>query len=238
MRREMENNPDKFRKVFAEVTEDVDELRVIEQQEQQIAEAAQESVMMPENEAVELAVKKAKHAARKAFYEGKRLGIKSERARKAELLRRASEKKKLRAYITKLAAQIAKTKYGVPRVLARLFDLDSRKPFAELGIRALSPAVSGAIDIRNYIEEVDFHRDSLLYSLEIDLVRLRIKAHLRGTSLAEVQKKANLRVIALIRDHEAILPVDDESLEEDDILVAAVHQDVVKDLRQYFRLEG
>jgi trk system potassium uptake protein TrkA len=137
-----------------------------------------------------------------------------------------------------VAAQIAKTKYGVPRVLARLFDLDSRKPFAELGIRALSPAVSGAIDIRNYIEEVDFHRDSLLYSLEIDLVRLRIKAHLRGTSLTEVQKKANLRIIALIRDHEAILPVDDESLEEDDILVAAVHQDVVKDLRQYFRLEG
>jgi hypothetical protein len=108
MRKEMENNPDKFRKVFAEVLEDTEELQLMEEQERRAREAEKEPAMIPEEQAVELAMKKAKQAARKAYTAGKKAGIKAERERKAELLRRKSEKKKLRAYINKLAAQIAK----------------------------------------------------------------------------------------------------------------------------------
>jgi len=71
-------------------------------------EAAREPVLIPEEKAAELAMKKAKEAARKAYYAGKRVGIKTERVRKAGLIKAQREKKKLRAYINKLAAQIAR----------------------------------------------------------------------------------------------------------------------------------
>jgi Trk K+ transport system NAD-binding subunit len=114
--------------------------------------------------------------------------------------------------------------------------LGSREPFADLGIHALSPAVSGATDIRNFVEDVDFHRDSLLYNLGVELVRVRVKKHLAGVGIEELQETGNLRAAAIIRDHHAMLPSDDSVLQEKDILVAAVHKQDISKLRSYFQL--
>jgi len=135
-----------------------------------------------------------------------------------------------------IVAQIARMKYDVSKVLARLFHLDTREPFSELGIHALSPAVSGATDIRNFIEDVDFHRDTLLYNLHVELVRMRVKSHMGSKRISAIQEEDRVRVIAVIRDHRALLPDHDISLQTGDIVVAAVRADVIPKLRRDFRI--
>ncbi len=118
------------------------------------------------------------------------------------------------------ASLLAKTEFGVSRVVARVNDARNEWLFTEAwGIdvavsapRALVAAIEGAIDIGHLVRLMDLRQG------QVSLAKLRLPADdpMVGQRVRDVRLPDNTALAIVIRDGGVILPKPDDVLEADD----------------------
>src|SRR5665811_2163540 len=123
--------------------------------------------------------------------------------------------------------------FMVPTTIARLDDPFREPAYQELDIDYVpaSRLVSRVIYEKVVEKEFDFH---LTFETgEVEIVDMRLGKRADGMSVAEFEVSGRLRIAAVRRDENTLIPQDDFLLREGDLLVAAARQGVSHKLRRY-----
>ncbi|MFZ0492352.1 MAG: NAD-binding protein [Acidimicrobiia bacterium] len=135
-----------------------------------------------------------------------------------------------------MSVQLAKQVFMVPTTIARLDDPFREPAYQELDIDYVpaSRLVSRVILEKVVEREFDFH---LTFETgEIEIVDMRLGRRVDGMTVSEIQVSGRLRVAAVRRGEDTVIPQDDFVLRPGDMIVAAARQGVSQKLRRY--LEG
>lgn len=121
-----------------------------------------------------------------------------------------------------LIARIAQNIFRVPKVIARLYDSHKAEIYHSLGIQTISTTswgISRAVEILNYSE-----LDSLL-SLgdgQVNIIRYETPVLLEGRTINDVSMLGEVRVVAMKRGTETMIPSLSTQLKTGDVLYIAV----------------
>ena len=121
-----------------------------------------------------------------------------------------------------LVARIAQNIYRVPKVIARLYDAHKAEIYHSLGIQTISTTSWGigrAVEILNYSE-----LDSLL-SLgdgQVSIIRYETPILLEGRTMNDVSMLGEVRIVAMKRGSETMIPSLSTQLKAGDVLYIAV----------------
>jgi trk system potassium uptake protein TrkA len=131
---------------------------------------------------------------------------------------------------------LAKTEYGVPRVVARINHPNNEWLFNEswgVGVggstpRLLSALVEEAVSVGDLVRLMTFRQS------EASLVELTMppEAPLVGQRFGDVDWPADTALVAILREGRVIVPQEDDSLEGGDELLFVASQDVEDQLEQ------
>jgi trk system potassium uptake protein TrkA len=125
-----------------------------------------------------------------------------------------------------MAAQIAKSVFGVERVMARLYD-HSRIEIAQAkGIEALCLTDIGVVQARYALRLGGVLRMLSLGAGEIELISLNAPKSLSGRRIEEFELKGKFHIAALLRQGRAILARASDALQEGDTLYCLVRVDL------------
>lgn len=136
-----------------------------------------------------------------------------------------------------LICQVAKEKYGIGRIIARVNNPSNRAHFDLLGIK---PVVSATELILRLLEhEVPHHNLVHLLDLEeeeIEIIEIRLgsKSPVVGRTVGELNTPDNTLVIAIIRDGRGMVPNADTVFEEGDDILAVLDPEREEELKQIF----
>jgi trk system potassium uptake protein TrkA len=135
-----------------------------------------------------------------------------------------------------MSVQLAKQVFMVPTTIARLDDPFREPAYQELDIDYVpaSRLVSRVMFEKVVEKEFDFH---LTFETgEVEIVDMRLGRRADGMTISEIQVSGRLRVAAVRRGEDTVIPQDDFVLRAGDMIVAAARQGVSHKLRRY--LEG
>ena len=132
-------------------------------------------------------------------------------------------------------AQIAKEKYGVPKVIARVNDPRNQPHFDLLGI---SPTVCATSSILGLVEhEVPEH--DLVHLLELRKENLEIvevsidkDANCKGKRVSALRLPEGARLISVVRDGKAEIPDDETQIQAGDQVLAILEPGKEDELRR------
>lgn len=136
-----------------------------------------------------------------------------------------------------LICQVAKEKYEVDRIIARVNNPSNRAHFDLLGIK---PVVSATELILRLLEhEVPHHNLIHLLDLEeeeIEIIELRLdaKSPVVGKAVGEITTPDNSLVIAVIRDGRGIVPNASTRFEAGDDILAVLDPEREEELKRVF----
>ena len=136
-----------------------------------------------------------------------------------------------------LICQVAKEKYGIGRIIARVNNPSNRAHFDLLGIK---PVVSATELILRLLEhEVPHHNLVHLLDLEeeeIEIIEIRLgsKSPVVGRSVGEVGTPDNSLVIAIIREGRGVVPNASTVFEEGDDILVVLDPEREEELKQIF----
>jgi trk system potassium uptake protein TrkA len=140
-----------------------------------------------------------------------------------------------------LICQVARDKYLVDRIIARVNNPRNREWFELLGIK---PYVS-ATDLILRLLEHEVPEYGLVHLLDLPEERLEIIEMLLGPdSKAKGQRVADLEMpdgsllISVLREGEGFVPTPDTVLEEGDEVLAVLDPGIEEDLKAYFGPDG
>ena len=135
-----------------------------------------------------------------------------------------------------MSVQLAKQVFMVPTTIARLDDPFREPAYQELDIDYVpaSRLVSRVMFEKVVEKEFDFH---LTFETgEVEIVDMRLGRRADGMTISEIQVSGRLRIAAVRRGEDTMIPQDDFVLRPGDMIVAAARQGVSQKLRRY--LEG
>ncbi len=136
-----------------------------------------------------------------------------------------------------LICQVAKEKYEIGRIIARVNNPSNRPHFDLLGIK---PVVSATELILRLLEhEVPHHNLVHLLDLEeeeIEIIELRLdgKSPVVGKTVGEVGTPDNTLVIAIIRDGRGVVPNASTVFQEGDDILAVLDPEREEELKRIF----
>ncbi|MBN8866923.1 MAG: TrkA family potassium uptake protein [Solirubrobacterales bacterium] len=136
-----------------------------------------------------------------------------------------------------LICQVAKEKYGIDRIIARVNNPSNRAHFDLLGIK---PVVSATELILRLLEhEVPHHNLVHLLDLEeeeIEIIEIRLgpKSPVVGKTVGELNTPDNTLVIAIIRDGRGVVPNASTAFEAGDDILAVLDPDREEELKSIF----
>lgn len=117
-----------------------------------------------------------------------------------------------------LVCQLAKSRFGLDgdKIVARVNNPENLKAFKDMGVRAMSPALSTVITIENLIDRPDLLSTEV--SMELDIVERRVSnPALFGKPIKELALDECL-VILVKRGEESYVPKGDFVLKEGDYI--------------------
>lgn len=136
-----------------------------------------------------------------------------------------------------LICQVAKEKYGIERIIARVNNPSNRAHFDLLGIK---PVVSATELILRLLEhEVPHHNLVHLLDLEeeeIEIIEIRLgaKSPVVGRTVGELNTPDNTLVIAIIRNGRGMVPNANTVFEEGDDILAVLDPEREEELKLIF----
>jgi trk system potassium uptake protein TrkA len=137
---------------------------------------------------------------------------------------------------------LAKTEYGVPRVVARinlpanewLFNESWGVDVAVSTPRLLSALVEEAVSVGDLVRLMTFRQsDATLVELTIPA-----EAQLAGQRVGSIDWPSDTALVAILRDHRVIVPSSDDPLEAGDELLFVTSQDVEAELARLLHAGG
>ena len=121
-----------------------------------------------------------------------------------------------------VVAYVARSVFRVPRVIARLYDLNKAETYRRLDIQTVSTTEWG---IRRASELLTYHQLDTVYGINHDgvrLVRADVPSLLEGHSVKEITSVGEISVVAISRSNDTFIPVQGTIFEHGDIIYAAV----------------
>jgi trk system potassium uptake protein TrkA len=136
-----------------------------------------------------------------------------------------------------LIARIAQNIYRVPKVVARLYDAHKAEIYHSLGVQTISTTswgIARAFEILNYCE-----LDTLLLigDGQVEIVRLEASSLLHGRTVNDVSILGEVRIVAIKRGTETMIPSINTNIVTGDILYVSVLATSKNHLQSLFGLE-
>ena len=124
-----------------------------------------------------------------------------------------------------MAAQVAKTIFKVPMVIARVFDPVKGETYRALGLETVCPTTSAANIIYSKYMIRGENSHFILPGGGIELVEVPFHPRISATNItiAEIEALDDFKVISLTRDGTTTFPKGSDVLAESDQLLVALH---------------
>ncbi len=135
-----------------------------------------------------------------------------------------------------MAAQVAKTIFNVPMVIARVFDPVKGETYRALGLETVCPTTSAANIIYSKFMIRNEESHFILPGGGIELVEVLFHTFVPAKTVAELETLDDFKVISLTRDGTATFPKGTDVLSEGDQLLVALHVSDLHKVSDMFRL--
>jgi len=136
-----------------------------------------------------------------------------------------------------MAVQIAKEVFSVPRAIARLDDPHRETAYRTLGVSFVAGAKLVSEVFIERVHEPDFSYHLTFPTSTTQVVEMVMGPGAAGLSVGDLEVAGKLRVAALQRDGEVIIPVESTDLQPGDVVVAAAVRGMAARIGRYLRAE-
>ena len=121
-----------------------------------------------------------------------------------------------------VASRIAKDIFHVPRVVARLYDVNQAEIYKRLGIQTITPTGWGIIRIADLLVYSPLEIVFSLGSGEVELVGAEVPHLLVGKTVRDLTVAGEIHVVSIKRGNKTFLPTLGTIFREEDLLHLAV----------------
>lgn len=136
-----------------------------------------------------------------------------------------------------VGALVAKNKFRVPKVVARIYDPAREKLYQHLGIQTISSTAWAANKIKNLICHVELIRHFSFGNGEVEVVEGEISPQLAGRSINDLNIPGEIAVITIVRFGRAFIPTSGVTFQEKDGIQVAVESSSLPKLKKMLHLE-
>jgi trk system potassium uptake protein TrkA len=121
-----------------------------------------------------------------------------------------------------MASAVAKTIFQVKRVITRVYNPDREKTFKMLGLEIVSPTVLGAEQV--YSRFIMGENSAHLYLGEnnLELLEHVYEPIDQQETVKDIEIDNEVRVVAIVRNNQSMIPKEDSMLEQGDRIITAV----------------
>ncbi len=131
-----------------------------------------------------------------------------------------------------MAVEVATHLYDVPRSVARLFNPERESVYRKLGVRYVSGTGLLAKLFLNELRRGTFRQHlEFRASPDVAVVDMRIGSSGHGLPVEDFELEERLRVAAISRDAQVIIPTPDLRLQRGDVVTAAVRRGAYRRVR-------
>lgn len=131
-----------------------------------------------------------------------------------------------------VGALAAKTRFGVPKVVARVYDPAREKVYQHLGIQTISPTSWAANKIRSMVLHVGLVRHMSFGNGEVELVEGQVPPQLAGHTVADLAVTGDIQVVAIVRYGKPFIPTAGTVFQQEDGLQIVVTASAVPRLKK------
>lgn len=125
-----------------------------------------------------------------------------------------------------MVAQVAKTIFGVKRVIARIYEPQKEGLYKDLGVEAVCMTDIGVREMRDALHLDGLEKRMSLGAGSFDIVTFKVKPCLDGKRCKDVAIPGKFRIVALTREKETVIAGDEDSLHNGDLATAVLRIDV------------
>ncbi|MCE5192473.1 MAG: TrkA family potassium uptake protein [Candidatus Cryosericum sp.] len=137
-----------------------------------------------------------------------------------------------------MAAQVAKTIFNVPMVIARVFDPVKGETYRALGLETVCPTTSAANMIYSKFLIRNKESHFILPSGGIELVEVPFRKGIAAKTIGDIETLDEFKVISLTRGGTTTFPKATDVLTEGDQLLVALHVSDLPKVSAIFHLNG
>jgi trk system potassium uptake protein len=135
-----------------------------------------------------------------------------------------------------VAARVARERFNVPLVVARIFDPKRAMIYERFGIPTVSAVQWSSSRLLAMLLDPKIRSDYAFGQGEVVMVELEVPASLEGKRVIDVELPRVLSVVAIERDGKALLLSDTDTLRGGDQLFMAIERDSAPELRKLLGL--
>ncbi|MEQ8154973.1 MAG: TrkA family potassium uptake protein [Clostridiaceae bacterium] len=121
-----------------------------------------------------------------------------------------------------VTALIAKKRFKVPIIIARVYDPISAEIYKKLGINTTSPTLWGANSMKDFICHPELFRVSTFGNGEVEIIETEASALVEGHSVRSFTIPSEMKVVSIVRKGTAMIPTPDTSFLKGDKIFIAV----------------
>lgn len=133
-------------------------------------------------------------------------------------------------------ARLARHAFGVPRVVARLFDPRKAELYRRLGIQIVAPISWATHRLAELLSYSELDTILSLGSGEVEIVEVEVPPLLAGQKVRDVSRPGEVHIVAVRREGKAFIPSMETVFRKDDFLCVAVLSTSVERLRRMLTL--
>ena len=134
-------------------------------------------------------------------------------------------------------AAMARWRYRVPRVVARIYDPVKADIYARLGIPTVSPTTWGAARVKELLCYGQLTPVLDIANGDVEVVEVEAGALLEGRVAAELMVPEAIQLVALVRDGRGVIPSSTTILQARDLLQIAVRGSARDTLAAMLRMQ-
>lgn len=135
-----------------------------------------------------------------------------------------------------VGALVAKNKFRVPKVVARIYDPAKEKLYQHLGIQTISSTAWAANKIKNLICHIELIRHFSFGNGEVEIVEGEISPQLVGRSVNDLNIPGEITVVAIVRFGRAFIPTSGTVFQEKDGVQIVVETAALPKLKKMLHL--
>ncbi len=136
-----------------------------------------------------------------------------------------------------VAARTAREHFRVPRVIARIYDPRRAEIYRGLGISTIASVTWTSTRLLDMITHPDLHSEYQYGNAEVEMMEVELPASLAGKTPADLLVPGEVAVSALVRNGQAILPVEGTTFEKGDLLFINVLRESAEKLERLLGLK-
>ena len=137
-----------------------------------------------------------------------------------------------------VSARVAKERFGVPRVIARIYDPGRAALYERFGIDTVSSVQWASAQLAAMLLEPDFRVSSIYGAGEVVTVSVEAPLTMTGKRVSDLEYPGKFTLSALVREGQAILPSPRLEIVKGDTLYITTTRDSLSELKRLLGMDG